>query len=223
MRVIGPFEIGEVLARGGHAAVHVATWPEHPEANLVAKVASPGHELLLHRENSALREVEHPGVIAPTAFVDDATHAALLLPRAVCSLRAHVGRLDEHEVAHVATATSDALAALHRAGIAHNDVTAGNILLMADGSPVLADFGSTTRCTPDAARGDVASLARAALESLAPAENGAIRAVLSAAAETPRSASALADALRSCGVEPRRPDARAVAPIRDEPPTMTLG
>ena len=93
MRVMGPFEIHQPLARGGHATVHVARWAgtagDPPTSELVAKVAFDGAELALHTENATLRAVEHPNVIAPVGFVDDATQAALVLPRAACSLRAH--------------------------------------------------------------------------------------------------------------------------------------
>lgn len=222
MRVIGPFEIGGVLARGGHAVVHEAAWSQAPDLALVAKVATSGHELQLHHENRMLRAIDHAHVITPTAFVDDAEHVALLLPRAACSLRAHEGRLDEPEVLHVATAIADALAAMHRFGLAHGDVTAGNILLLVDGTPLLADLGSARRCAEDAARTDVACLARAAIATLAPEHRGPVRALLDAVVVSPKPAAALADELRACGVEPRHPNALAAPPVVDEPPTMTI-
>lgn len=223
MRVIGPFEIGGVLARGGHAVVHQAAWPQVPDLELVAKVASPGHELRLHHENRMLRAVDHAHLITPTAFVDDSANAALLLPRAACSLRAHEARLDEPEVLYVAVAIADALAAMHRVGLAHGDVTAGNILLLADGTPLLADLGSARRCTVDDARADVGGLARTAIAALGVERRGPVRALLDAAVESPRSAAAFAEELRGCGVEARRPDALGAPPVVDEPPTMTIG
>ena len=36
---------------------------------------------------------------------------------------------------------ADALAAVHRAGLAHGDVTPANVLFAADGRPVLGDLG----------------------------------------------------------------------------------
>src|SRR5688572_16402095 len=109
MRVMGPFEIGEVLARSGTAIVHAARWHDDPTLDLVAKVATAGAELGLHHENSTLRDIEHPHIIAPVGFVDDGSGAVLVLPRAACSLRAHAGRLKAAEVAHVVISIAEGL------------------------------------------------------------------------------------------------------------------
>lgn len=48
-------------------------------------------------------------------------------------------------VARFTAALADALAALHGAGVIHRDVKPGNVLLRADGTPVLIDLGLATR------------------------------------------------------------------------------
>jgi eukaryotic-like serine/threonine-protein kinase len=221
MRVIGPFEIGEVLARGGTSVVHAARWYDDPAQAIVAKVASPGAEMRLHHENTMLREIEHPHVVAPVGFVDDGTAAALVLPRATCSLRAHVGRLSAGEVVDVAAAIAEAVAALHRAGLAHADISPGNVLLRCDGSAMIADFGNATRCTEAAARADVAQLAATALDALVPGTDDDLRQLLACVASAPVSAIELAARLREVVPESRPPDPFASAPVLDEPPTMT--
>ena len=221
MRVMGPFDIGEVLARGGAAVVHAAHRTGDAGAGIVAKVAVAGDELRLHHENSILREISHPAVIAPVAFVDDGSAAALILPRAACSLRAHAGRLTSAEAAHVALAVAEGLAATHRAGYVHGDVTAGNVLLRPDGSAMLADLGAATRWTEEGARTDVTMLASTATDSCRPDERGRFADLLREVMSHPISALDLAERIREVAPDARAPDPLAAPPVIDEPPTMT--
>jgi serine/threonine protein kinase len=204
--------------------VHAARRHDDPKIEIVAKVAAAGNELRLHHENATLRELNHPHVIEPVGFVDDGSTVALVLPRAVCSLRAHGGRLTAAEVAHVGAAIADALAGMHRAGFAHSDVSAGNVLLRRDGSAVLADFGNATRCTTDAARSDVAQLAATCLDSLDPGgDDDALRTLLAGVSSAPIGALELAARLRELVPDAQPPDPFASAPVVDEPPTMAAG
>jgi tRNA A-37 threonylcarbamoyl transferase component Bud32 len=223
MRVIGPFEIGEPLARGGHAVVHAARPSGGDPATLplVAKVAVAGGEVGLHYENTVLRRIDHPHVVVPAAFVDDSTHAALLLPRAVCSLRAHAGHVDEAQAVGIVRAIAGALAAVHRAGYAHNDVTAGNVLLYEGSAAVLADFGSAISCTAAAALEDVAALAREVRSVLAPGES-TLRALLDEVERAPCDATELAQRVDALGVTPRPIDVHAAPPVALEPPTIVV-
>jgi serine/threonine protein kinase len=204
--------------------VHVARWSgaTNASADLVAKVAVAGAELTLHAENSALRAVEHPNVIAPIGFVDDTADVALVLPRAACSLSAHNGRLDDAEVAPLVFAVADALAELHRSGYAHRDVSAANILLLADATPVLSDFGRAAPVTPSSAAGDVADLARAATSVLRTADRTPLRDLLARAADEPCDAVALRECVEALGIEPSAIDVHAAEPIAVEPPTIVV-
>lgn len=51
------------------------------------------------------------------------------------------GHLTPGEVVTVASPLAGALAELHRAGVVHGDVAAGNVLFRTDGMPLLADLG----------------------------------------------------------------------------------
>ena len=222
MRMIGPFEIHEPLARGGHAVVHAARWTANgTDIGLVAKIAIPGTELALHRENATLRAVVHGNLIAPIAFVDDATHAALVLPRAACSLRAHLGRLDEAEALPVAIAITAALEALHRAGYVHDDVTAGNILLLDDGTPVLSDLGSAAPHTEAGARADIAALARTLREVMVPGAS-ALRDLAERVERSACDAAEFALELQALDIAPRAIDVHAAPPVALEPPTIVV-
>ena len=223
MRMIGPFEIHDPIARGGHAVVHAARWPGGaPERSVVAKVANAGAELALHHENIALRTVEHPNVIAPVGLVDDATHVALVLPRAACSLRAHAGRLDDAQVFGLLAALAGGLYAIHRRGLVHGDVSASNVLLFDGGTPVLGDLGGAEPCTGDGVSADVAALARTARETLAPGPDSELRRVLATFERSGGDAPALHAALAALDAAPGPIDPHAAPPVAVEPPTMIV-
>lgn len=58
------------------------------------------------------------------------------------------GPLPVQEVTRIGTAVASALAAAHEANILHRDIKPGNILMSADGQPVLSDFGIASRYHP---------------------------------------------------------------------------
>jgi serine/threonine protein kinase len=75
-------------------------------------------------------------------------------------------RLSEPELAHLLGGILDGLSAMHAAGLLHRDVKPSNIMLRADGTPVLIDFGSVRRAHYD---GEPASV-RVVSEGFSPPE-----------------------------------------------------
>jgi serine/threonine protein kinase len=225
MRMIGPFEIGAPIARGGHAVVHTARHSTEVHVTLAAKVARRGDEAALHHENACLRRIEHPNVIVPVAMVDDGLDAALVLPLAACSLGAMHRRLRAGEVMHVLRAITDAVGAVHERGLVHRDIAPQNILLTDDATPLLADLGRVHAADEDGVRRDIDALARCGLALLAADADGALHAVLGELADD-RSpvadAGTFADALAAAGVVPIAPDPHAVVPVSVEPPTTAI-
>ncbi|MFC6986293.1 serine/threonine-protein kinase [Streptomyces cirratus] len=100
-----------------------------------------GHPRLIRLLDSVvLSEPDHP-------FLDGAL--VLVMERARRSLRdlLHAGPVSEAEGARLITEICEGLAHLHRTGWVHGDLKPDNILLMADGSVRLSDFGLAAELT----------------------------------------------------------------------------
>ncbi|MGW4805550.1 serine/threonine-protein kinase [Kitasatospora sp. NPDC004272] len=98
------------------------------------------------REARALARLQHPNVVTIHHIVDNAelAHPWLvmeLVPGGSLADRLGRGPLAPQEAARLGRGLLAALGAAHAAGIQHRDVKPGNVLLRADGTPVLTDFG----------------------------------------------------------------------------------
>jgi serine/threonine protein kinase len=98
------------------------------------------------REAQALARLHHPNVVTIYHIVDspDLAHPWLVMELVTGgSLEGRLkrGTLTVPEAARIGRGVLAALRAAHAAGIQHRDVKPGNVLLRADGTPVLTDFG----------------------------------------------------------------------------------
>ncbi|OPC83901.1 hypothetical protein B4N89_25840 [Embleya scabrispora] len=98
------------------------------------------------REARSLARLNHPHVVTIHHIVDAAEvpHPWLvmeLVPGGSLHDRLAHGPIAPAEAAAIGRGVLSALSAAHAAGIHHRDVKPGNVLLRADGSPVLTDFG----------------------------------------------------------------------------------
>ncbi|MBK9386969.1 MAG: serine/threonine protein kinase [Planctomycetes bacterium] len=141
----------EEIGRGGSGVVYRAE--QKALGRVVAlKVLSPALAASAHarerflREARALGRVRHPQVVAIyevfaseelCAYAMEWIEGSTLAKR----LAASVGPLEAREVAQLGAQIARALVAVHAAGLVHRDVKPSNLLLRADGSPVLGDFG----------------------------------------------------------------------------------
>jgi predicted ATPase len=145
----GRYQVRGTLGVGGFGAVYLAddTQLNRPVAIKVLRAKSSliqaEGEMAL-QEARRLAQLRHPGIVA---VHDVGEHDGQVFIVSDYLDGPDLGRwLRDHrpawpEAARIAAAVADALAHAHARLIIHRDVKPGNILLSADGTPVLVDFG----------------------------------------------------------------------------------
>lgn len=142
--LVGRYDVGELLGRGGSGQVHRAV-DRLTGTEVAVKFVphlSSGHSRQLRRELTALRLLDLPGVVRLLDDGQDAGQTFLvmeLLPGGRFDRLAERGGWETWE--DEAFAMLEALERVHLAGVVHRDLKPGNILLDADQRPVLTDFG----------------------------------------------------------------------------------
>ena len=100
------------------------------------------------REARATARLSHPNVITTYDVVEEDDRPwivmELLSTRSLSELLRDEGPLPPHRVAEIGLGVLSALETSHGQGIVHRDVKPSNILITADGRPVLTDYGIAT-------------------------------------------------------------------------------
>ncbi|MER7541937.1 serine/threonine-protein kinase [Spirillospora sp. NPDC127506] len=159
MVIDGRFELRERLGSGGMGTVWRAfdlalerevALKEVRLADAGAAEADPDVARMrrerVMREARALARLDHPNVVTIHHIVDspDMPHPWLVMELVrgqSLQERLAQGPMPPAEAAAVGRGLLAALRAAHEAGVCHRDVKPANVLLRADGTPVLTDFG----------------------------------------------------------------------------------
>lgn len=143
------FGLVGVLGRGGMATVWLAE--DRLRNERVALKVLHGHlaaearwRRRLRREIAAASRVRHPAVLAARELHEHAGRLFLSLPvfdGGTLEEAVGAGPLSADELDHLARALIGALAAAHRVGVVHRDVSPRNVLWSDAGDAALVDFG----------------------------------------------------------------------------------
>lgn len=194
LRLTGPVGIGASGPRWGA----VATDGTRVTVTVLPPASGPADPMT--RRLAVLGRLHHPGLAGVTAVLRLPAGRAVLCPEIpgadLVTVGAARGPWHAGEVVTLVGAVAEALAVLHGAGLAHGDVAPANVVLRADGVPVLVDllggteeagtrgFAAPERATSAAsAPGDVHALAALGRHLLGPGGPERLRAVLAQATD----------------------------------------
>ena len=143
------YRILELLGAGGMGEVYRAH-DLHLDRDVAVKVllrgapADPTARERFRREAHVLSRLSHPGVATIFDFdTQDGVDFLVMehVPGGTLQLRLREGPLGLDELTRLGKEIGDALEAAHRLGFLHRDLKPSNIVLTADGTPKILDFG----------------------------------------------------------------------------------
>ncbi|MBZ0277283.1 MAG: serine/threonine protein kinase [Anaerolineae bacterium] len=146
------YRLEERIGQGGMGTVYrgIDTRTSQPVAVKVLLqeiLARSGKEAVerFRREVDALRRLDHPNIIKLLGTAKDGQNYCIIMEYASGGSLAQVlekeGRLPLKRVLEIGLDIADALTRAHRMEIIHRDIKPDNVLLTADGTPRLTDFG----------------------------------------------------------------------------------
>ncbi len=151
-RRIGRWRVLRTLARGGMATVYAVVDPESGERFAIKLLTQPGASVpRLLQEYRALARIDHPNILRVYRFGTTDEGLPYVVMELLDGVPAQVrvkatGRPGEPlrtaEAARIGREVATALGHLHARGIVHRDLKSSNVMVLADGSIRLLDFGT---------------------------------------------------------------------------------
>jgi serine/threonine protein kinase len=159
---IGPYRLLTPIGQGGMARVYRAFQPSLRRDVAIKVIGThladqPAFRARFRREAEVLAQLEHPNIL-PVFDYGELQGEAYIVYRYVAGgeLKDLLGQaLPLAAVVQLLTPVAAALDFAHAQGIVHRDIKPSNILLTADRTPIVADFG-LARIFSTAQRGDAA-------------------------------------------------------------------
>jgi len=146
---LGPYLVQEQVGKGGMATVFKA-YHARLDRNVAIKVIHPaykddaGFTARFEREAQIVAKLEHPGIVPVYDYAEDDGQPYLVMKYVEGQTLRRLlsgGPLPLAEISRIMTAVADALTYAHKQGVLHRDIKPSNIILTADGTPYLTDFG----------------------------------------------------------------------------------
>ena len=144
----GRFQPLRELGRGGFGAVWLCTDTslDRKVAVKLAHIVQGENRERMRREARALAAIRHPNCVRVYDLVDsDDSGLAIVMEyitgRSLTDVIRADGPVDDTTAGRFWADTASALLATHQVGVLHRDIKPANVLLAADGSPCLIDFG----------------------------------------------------------------------------------
>ena len=166
---LGPYEVVSALGAGGMGEVYRAR-DTRLGRDVALKVLplsrydDPDLLVRFDREAQSLAALNHPNIAALYDVIEVGDHRALVMELVAGPTLADViakGAVPLRTALEYATNISEALSAAHAAGIIHRDLKPANIIITANGSAKLLDFGIAKAATAE--KSDGAASTKAAL------------------------------------------------------------
>ena len=149
---IGPYRVVRPIARGGMAAVYEVEDADSGQRLAIKLLTQRGlARPRFQREYRALTRLDHPHIVRVYRFGLDQEERPYLTMELLDGEPAQVyakglGRPGTPrrtaEVIRIASEVASALAYLHERGIVHRDLKSSNVMVLADGTARLLDFGT---------------------------------------------------------------------------------
>ncbi|MET9966154.1 protein kinase [Streptomyces sp. NPDC006356] len=149
MLIAGRYRLAESIGRGGMGEVWRAydeTLARHVAVKLLLPQDSdPTATSRFRLEAQTAARIDHPNVVGVRDFGEYDNRLFLVMELvegpSLATTLTRSGALPAERVARIAAQAAAGLAAAHRQGIVHRDIKPGNLLLDADGTLKIGDFG----------------------------------------------------------------------------------
>ena len=147
-RTVGPYDLERLLGQGGFAWVfrgrELDGSPVAVKVLMPRYAGDPQFERRFRNEAETAAQLRHPNIIRIRFVARSGNYVYFGMDLCADSLAARLqreGPLPEADIVRIAGDVAQGLGLAHAQGVIHRDLKPDNILLHADGSAVISDFG----------------------------------------------------------------------------------